>query len=734
MAGVVREISTRRKPLYQLIFFILLITAVPGLVALPRPVGPHDPVAYLMRMRQYDEAYEHLRRSTSATDSLHTVRMAVCLLHLGRAQQADSLLEQASAADFQRPYLLYWQGRARAAAGNHTEAAAAFRRVTTSSSGMIGDSAAVAFLREARRAGDTTAVEHAVVALVSRSNGIAVLGWHERMMIHLEQPDSAGWIDAWTNMLQRYPRSETTLRAADTAHANGWRPEGPWVAKLARMYERHGERSKALAVWQDALDAPYFAGRQTELHYRIAKVLLDLRRYRQASAELDLTLEDESDRTWKPHVLRLYAKLERRRNHETASRHWERRFVQEYPSRDGAADALWNIGMSLERVNRLNDAIDTYRELSRRYPRSDAAVKGSWRVGFCLYRQGEYSRAHREFSTLASTTRDFIIHDQAGYWAGKSLWQQGRQREALAAWDLAAAYSPRTYYAVLSAVRSGRPVVPPEDENPPPAPERRTVDTWPGYQEAWWLTSLGQLEWARTALITSSENEARSIDDKESLADALESIGDYAKAIRWRWRAMWSRTTADRYYQLSPGLLRRVWPGFFGEQVLACARENGVPPTLLWAIMRQESVFDPDITSRADARGLMQIIPPTGRALARDLRIRGFESDDLYRPDVNVRLGAYYVARLLRRFDNRIDLVAAAYNAGPGNAVRWDRDSGDDVDVLRESITYSETRKYVKLVLKNYYIYEELYPAFSSSPRLGYDRSGAGSPEEGGTP
>jgi soluble lytic murein transglycosylase len=171
---------------------------------------------------------------------------------------------------------------------------------------------------------------------------------------------------------------------------------------------------------------------------------------------------------------------------------------------------------------------------------------------------------------------------------------------------------------------------------------------------------------------------------------------------------MWKRTTEDRYHELPPDLLRRVWPDFFRREVVAAARENDVDPALVWAIIRQESVFGPDVTSQADARGLMQIIPSTGRALAREVGIEDLSPEDLYDPGLNIRLGTRYAAQLLRRF-KKIDLVAAAYNAGPSNALRWERAAGTDHDVLRETITYSETRRYVKLILRNYLIYRSLY-------------------------
>ena len=383
--------------------------------------------------------------------------------------------------------------------------------------------------------------------------------------------------------------------------------------------------------------------------------------------------------------------------------------------------ALWNIAMSYERVGRLDDAIETYHELHRRFPSSTQAAQGGWRIGFCQYQDGAYIEAYEQFSELAGTSTDFVTTDQASYWAGKSLMAAGKRQEAMAVWDNAAAFSPRSYYSVAAAIKVRRPVTPPEDEEqdaetPPAGPPH-----WPGFEEAHWLALVGEWRLAREVLTRQAASEARTVTEKERLADAFERIGDFAYAIRWRWRAMWSRTTEDRYHRLPPNTLRRVWPDFFRPEVLDAARRTGVSPHLIWAIIRQESIFDTEVTSQADARGLMQIIPPTGLELARQMNVRGFTPEDLYDPGLNVKMGALYVSQLLHRFDGRADLVAAGYNAGPYNARRWHRAHPEDEDVFRERISYSETRKYVKLVLKNYHIYAALYPLGEGPDTTGTD-------------
>jgi soluble lytic murein transglycosylase len=364
--------------------------------------------------------------------------------------------------------------------------------------------------------------------------------------------------------------------------------------------------------------------------------------------------------------------------------------------------------MSWERQNRQSEAIAVYEEIINRFPERAQTEEARWRMGFCQYRLGRYDAAQRAFAPLARTARDFVIKDQAGYWLGLALKARGLPEEARAEWERSAAFSPRSFYSVASAIACGKPVVKGGVVTEP----RRTAQEpagapaeWDGYVEAEWLATLGQWRFARAILQRSTAGDASTVTEMDSLGDAFESLADYGTSLKWRWRAMWKRTTDDRHHELSPEMLARIYPDFFHDDVRAAASEYGIEPALVWAIIRQESVFDPESRSGADARGLMQIIPPTGAKLAREESLAGYSAQDLYDPGLNIRLGTRYAAQQLRQFGS-MDLMAAAYNAGPHNIARW---KIDDPDVQREAISFGETRKYVKLVLRNYYVYKALY-------------------------
>jgi soluble lytic murein transglycosylase len=135
------------------------------------------------------------------------------------------------------------------------------------------------------------------------------------------------------------------------------------------------------------------------------------------------------------------------------------------------------------------------------------------------------------------------------------------------------------------------------------------------------------------------------------------------------------------------------------------ANRNNIDPYFVLAVMRQESIFDPTITSRAGAIGLMQIMPATGTTIANTLK-DPFSPDSLYKPYINIRHGAYYLKTLLEQFDDNLVLAIASYNGGPIKAKEWfAKNKRKTYDLFIEDIGFTETRGYVKKVLANYWTY-----------------------------
>jgi len=139
------------------------------------------------------------------------------------------------------------------------------------------------------------------------------------------------------------------------------------------------------------------------------------------------------------------------------------------------------------------------------------------------------------------------------------------------------------------------------------------------------------------------------------------------------------------------------------------AKKNDLPAALAYAVMREESAFDPEAVSPARAFGLMQLILPTAKKVARDVGI-SCDVPSLYRPETNVALGCRFLADLRARFPVNPFLAVPGYNAGPGAPQRWmaARES-EDFDTWVEQIPYEETRRYTKKVLASFGAYAFLY-------------------------
>ena len=169
-------------------------------------------------------------------------------------------------------------------------------------------------------------------------------------------------------------------------------------------------------------------------------------------------------------------------------------------------------------------------------------------------------------------------------------------------------------------------------------------------------------------------------------------------AYRWGWYAQ-SITTLAQAAEWDDVRLR--YPRPFPDVVLEASRLAGLPADWIWGVMRQESLFRKDAVSRADARGLMQMLPSTAVAVARRWHLEPPRKDGLFEPALAVPLGAAYLRELLDRYSGQLVLGLAAYNAGSTPVARWLPPKSMDADVWMENIPYSETRAYVQHIIEH---------------------------------
>ncbi len=153
-----------------------------------------------------------------------------------------------------------------------------------------------------------------------------------------------------------------------------------------------------------------------------------------------------------------------------------------------------------------------------------------------------------------------------------------------------------------------------------------------------------------------------------------------------------------------------LFPKSYWSDLSRYATANGLDPYLVASLIRQESEFNPQAVSRANAWGLMQLLPPVGKKLAKEVKIRHFNQDQLVNPTTNLQLGTRYFKHMVDSFGGQVEYALAAYNAGSNRVKSW-QEQGPyrDVHEFVESIPFTETREYVQAIMRNATLYRLLY-------------------------
>lgn len=158
------------------------------------------------------------------------------------------------------------------------------------------------------------------------------------------------------------------------------------------------------------------------------------------------------------------------------------------------------------------------------------------------------------------------------------------------------------------------------------------------------------------------------------------------------------------------GMIKTLHPLKYKEYVFKYSTENKLDPYLVFSVIKAESSFNPDATSHRNARGLMQITDDTAKWVAQKMGLKDFEVEQLYDPEINIRMGCWYLNNLRQEFGDNKDLILAAYNGGRGHVNKWLKNkelssTGESLD----KIPFEETDRYVKKVNNYYIIYKKLY-------------------------
>lgn len=472
-------------------------------------------------------------------------------------------------------------------------------------------------------------------------------------------------------------------------------------------YARHGRTRDAVRIFKTVIQeesAPLWRGRA---QYEMGVAYFNRKDYRTAERVLDRAYTIY--RVPKALYQLGRCSVKRGRDKEAIKRFI--RFADQYPGTSDAAESLWNAAMAFERQGRFDRSRELFLKLAARHPGSDFADKGRWRAGYALFRTGEYEEAAESFLRLAENTSEVYLRDQGYYWAGKCLLKTGRDSAAVDLWREAARGFPLSYYSTRARAALG------EGSPESALPKGRGASGEEGYQPSIsmqkgdLLASLGAYRQAESEYRRAEWLHRTSLFALADLQQRYERLGAMDRALSLSYRMM--EFEQQRGVPVTMASFRRLYPTYYWGEIRRSAEAQKVDPNLVLAIIRQESSFNEEALSPVGARGLMQVMPATGRHLARRMRLREYSAEDLWNPRTSIRLGTAHLSDHLKSFDEEDDrglsLALSAYNAGMRVARRWSRRlSDDDVDEFVESIPYRETRNYVKLVYRNYQVYSYL--------------------------
>jgi soluble lytic murein transglycosylase len=626
------------------------------------------------------------------------------------------------------------RGRALERAGKRREALAAWGEVTDGS--LVSIEARLARGRLAGALGDRAAALDALAPLLERAapeeEGVPdvpaeALLLAGRLLLQGPTPDPEGarrvWLQCWADH-PLAPEASACLSALGALPAPHAAPPGPAESlRRAEALLAKNRSAAALSLLEKLLPGVAVPAPGEDFACRARAALGRAhRRERSHSAAVDAlrpVVEGCDDPAVRVRALYVLAGAAAAAGQRPEAIVLYRRLAREFPRHTLADDALYHASELLAREGREAEAHEALAAVARGDPGGDYRDEARFRLAWLARRAGRLDAAAAQLLAIEESERheDPYEHARAAYWRARILAGQGEAGAAAAkvVWaDLASRY-PADYYGLLSRDRLGVAIPAALDASKVTAP---AWDPGPLAADRHFRAGVALL---RLGLHRDAAEELSAIDPAKlagsgdapepvlAVADLLDRAGDHrAASFLLRTRARFALRRAPEGESLRAW--RIAYPPAFRPEVEKWAPPAGVPPALLLALMREESALDPRAVSPAGAIGLTQLMLPTARDMARQLKLPRPSKTDLKRVPLNIRFGARYLGQLIRRFDGSAPLALAAYNAGGGNVNRWLGERGDlEVDEFVEEIPFEETRGYVKRVLRSYSAYRLLY-------------------------
>lgn len=622
----------------------------------------------------------------------------------GDWSQADRLWSQVSRS--QRAlteYVELWRLENAAWTGDVSRGEVAWARISDSGLPKVvrdDGQALMALLYD--RAGEPGRARERYLALARESSGV------ERARYQLtaaQQADIEGRAEV-ADDLRRKVISEEPAEAVEIVRDEAIRARlGLSGSTVARVLLAAG-RSRDAAAEATAVIGSGASGETLRSAYLIrARALAASGNRSRAEADYATILETWASHPEVPQIWYERARLALRSGDGMVGRQRLSAFVEAYPGDQRADDALYLIADSYQDDRQLHadnadQAIESFDELRRRWPRSYFADRSYMRAAHLLYSMGRYREAEQRYAAYSGNRS----RREGRYWRARAAADLGEATLASEILEELVTAGNRDYYTLLALreleesdaplfAQSGRPTR-------PMGGDASVILEEPVGDIASALLAVGERRYARAEL-------ARAIAGMRG----RERLAKWARALdAWGFPDL-TLIVGERLGANSPEGRPLAYPPGYLSSVRIEAERHGLDPYVMLALIRQESLYRAEALSPVGARGLMQIMPATGREIAAAIGWEGFDTGVLNDPAVSLHFGAYYLAEQIRRFDAFWPAVLAAYNAGPQAVSNWWEFPERKTDELLwiDRIPYRETRNYVKKILANYATYSDLY-------------------------
>jgi soluble lytic murein transglycosylase-like protein len=425
-----------------------------------------------------------------------------------------------------------------------------------------------------------------------------------------------------------------------------------------------------------------------------------------------------------PTLVYMMARSYRSMGKGSKAAYWYDKHIEMFPAHKRTHDIIWYRAWQKEDAGKFVEARAFYKRIFERHSRRSKADDAYFRYTLTYCKEKEYDSAKEAFTDFLNRYPYSSLAKGAHYWKAKCFYYLKKRKSARIECEKIIEAAPTSYYAFRARellVVLGQEI------------KANAIDTIRTSEETeTWLDSLGEngkklfsQEDSATFYFGSCLAAVGLVSNAELVLERFELA--YIKNLQLKYklahlykkynaptrsykvaRQLYSRIPRSARSYLPVGIYSLLYPDSFSDYIKAAAKTNNIKPELISSIIRQESIFDPKIVSPVGAIGLMQIMPYTGEEIANDLK-EEFILDSLYEPACNVRYGSYYIKKLIDKFNGDYILAIAGYNGGPHNAKKWKaQNKDDDFDMFIEDIGFTETRKYVKKVLGNYWTYKLL--------------------------